>query len=105
MSMMYKIVADTLQSQGLLDAHPQDYLNFYCTCINVSLSAGVRVQDVPVGGAPGHGGGVLPAAGDGGVCARGERDGRGKLAEVRVATPHFFLSSGTDDAYAILCSV
>jgi phospholipase D1/2 len=30
MSMMYKIVADTLQSQGLLDAHPQDYLNFYC---------------------------------------------------------------------------
>lgn len=30
MSMMYKIVADTLQSQGLLEAHPQDYLNFYC---------------------------------------------------------------------------
>ncbi|RLN17351.1 phospholipase D delta-like [Panicum miliaceum] len=30
MSMMYKIVADALQSQGLLDAHPQDYLNFYC---------------------------------------------------------------------------
>ena len=28
--MMYKIVADALQSQGLLDAHPQDYLNFYC---------------------------------------------------------------------------
>ncbi|KAL6636546.1 hypothetical protein ACP70R_024118 [Stipagrostis hirtigluma subsp. patula] len=30
MSMMYKIVADALQSQGLLEAHPQDYLNFYC---------------------------------------------------------------------------
>ncbi|CAM0146607.1 unnamed protein product [Urochloa decumbens] len=30
MSMMYKIVADTLQNQGLVDAHPQDYLNFYC---------------------------------------------------------------------------
>jgi len=30
MSMMYKIVADALQSQGLVDAHPQDYLNFYC---------------------------------------------------------------------------
>ncbi|CAL4920042.1 unnamed protein product [Urochloa decumbens] len=30
MSMMYKIVADTLKNQGLVDAHPQDYLNFYC---------------------------------------------------------------------------
>ncbi|CAN6291154.1 unnamed protein product [Urochloa humidicola] len=30
MSMMYKIVADTLHNQGLVDAHPQDYLNFYC---------------------------------------------------------------------------
>lgn len=30
MSMMYKIIADALQSQGLLDSHPQDYLNFYC---------------------------------------------------------------------------
>lgn len=30
MSMMYKIVADALESQGLVDTHPQDYLNFYC---------------------------------------------------------------------------
>ncbi|VAH97135.1 unnamed protein product [Triticum turgidum subsp. durum] len=30
MSMMYKIIADALESQGLLDSHPQDYLNFYC---------------------------------------------------------------------------
>ncbi|VAI39925.1 unnamed protein product [Triticum turgidum subsp. durum] len=30
MSMMYKIIADALESQGLVDSHPQDYLNFYC---------------------------------------------------------------------------
>ncbi|XP_006650874.2 phospholipase D delta-like [Oryza brachyantha] len=30
MSSMYKIIADALQMQGLLEAHPQDYLNFYC---------------------------------------------------------------------------
>jgi hypothetical protein len=48
-------------------------------------SAGVRVQDVAMGGAPGHGGGVLLAAGDGGVRPAGERDGGGELAEVRVA--------------------
>ncbi|EEE60272.1 hypothetical protein OsJ_13309 [Oryza sativa Japonica Group] len=30
MSMMYKIIADALQMQGLVEAHPQDYLNFYC---------------------------------------------------------------------------
>ncbi|KAG8061724.1 hypothetical protein GUJ93_ZPchr0003g17345 [Zizania palustris] len=30
MSMMYRITADALQTQGLLEAHPQDYLNFYC---------------------------------------------------------------------------
>ncbi|CAM0902928.1 unnamed protein product [Alopecurus aequalis] len=30
MSMMYKIIADALRKEGLVDAHPQDYLNFYC---------------------------------------------------------------------------
>ncbi|KAG8080841.1 hypothetical protein GUJ93_ZPchr0007g6274 [Zizania palustris] len=30
MSMMYKIVAEALQKEGLQDTHPQDYLNFYC---------------------------------------------------------------------------
>jgi phospholipase D1/2 len=30
MSMMYKIIADALRKEGLDDAHPQDYLNFYC---------------------------------------------------------------------------
>uniref|UniRef100_A0A453MFP0 Phospholipase D n=2 Tax=Aegilops tauschii subsp. strangulata TaxID=200361 RepID=A0A453MFP0_AEGTS len=30
MSMMYKIIADALESQGLVDSHPQEYLNFYC---------------------------------------------------------------------------
>uniref|UniRef100_I1PH77 Phospholipase D n=1 Tax=Oryza glaberrima TaxID=4538 RepID=I1PH77_ORYGL len=30
MSMMYKIIADALRMQGLVEAHPQDYLNFYC---------------------------------------------------------------------------
>ncbi|XP_052163482.1 phospholipase D delta-like isoform X1 [Oryza glaberrima] len=30
MSMMYKIVAEALQKEGLHDTHPQDYLNFYC---------------------------------------------------------------------------
>ena len=38
-----------------------------------------------MGGASGHGGGVLPAAGDGGMRPAGERDGGGELAEVRVA--------------------
>lgn len=28
--MMYKIVAEALQKEGLDDTHPQDYLNFYC---------------------------------------------------------------------------
>lgn len=30
MSMMYKIIADALRKEGLDDARPQDYLNFYC---------------------------------------------------------------------------
>ncbi|XP_071682359.1 phospholipase D delta isoform X2 [Lolium perenne] len=30
MSMMYKIIADALRKEGLDDAHPQEYLNFYC---------------------------------------------------------------------------
>uniref|UniRef100_A0A0D9YHH2 Phospholipase D n=1 Tax=Oryza glumipatula TaxID=40148 RepID=A0A0D9YHH2_9ORYZ len=30
MSMMYKIIAEALQKEGLDDTHPQDYLNFYC---------------------------------------------------------------------------
>lgn len=31
MSMMYRIIADALQKEGLSDKyHPQDYLNFYC---------------------------------------------------------------------------
>ncbi|RAL44934.1 hypothetical protein DM860_003693 [Cuscuta australis] len=30
MSMMYKIVARALESAGLSERHPQDYLNFYC---------------------------------------------------------------------------
>jgi phospholipase D1/2 len=30
MSMMYKIVADALRKEDLHEAHPQDYLNFYC---------------------------------------------------------------------------
>ncbi|KAL5198262.1 hypothetical protein ABZP36_001774 [Zizania latifolia] len=30
MSMMYKIVAEALQKEGLQNTHPQDYLNFYC---------------------------------------------------------------------------
>ncbi|XP_073003517.1 phospholipase D delta-like [Typha latifolia] len=31
MSMMYKIVAETLQKEGLSESsHPEDYLNFYC---------------------------------------------------------------------------
>ena len=30
MQMMYDIIAQELQSMQLEDAHPQDYLNFYC---------------------------------------------------------------------------
>ncbi|GFP80148.1 phospholipase d delta [Phtheirospermum japonicum] len=30
MQMMYKIVAEEIKSTGLVDAHPTDYLNFYC---------------------------------------------------------------------------
>lgn len=31
MSMMYKIVAEALEKEGLSEVHhPQDYLNFYC---------------------------------------------------------------------------
>lgn len=30
MQMMYDIVAQELNNSGLEDAHPQDYLNFYC---------------------------------------------------------------------------
>ncbi|KAL3634928.1 hypothetical protein CASFOL_021982 [Castilleja foliolosa] len=30
MKMMYKIVAEEIKSSGLVNAHPTDYLNFYC---------------------------------------------------------------------------
>ncbi|KAL3634929.1 hypothetical protein CASFOL_021983 [Castilleja foliolosa] len=30
MKMMYKIVAKEIKSSGLDNAHPTDYLNFYC---------------------------------------------------------------------------
>lgn len=30
MQMMYNLIAQELKSMQLEDAHPQDYLNFYC---------------------------------------------------------------------------
>lgn len=30
MQLMYKLIAEELASQNLVDSHPLDYLNFYC---------------------------------------------------------------------------
>lgn len=30
MQMMYDLIAKELKASGLVDSHPQDYLNFYC---------------------------------------------------------------------------
>ncbi|KAL7143723.1 hypothetical protein ABFS83_08G211500 [Erythranthe nasuta] len=46
MEMMYQFIAKEIKSMGLLDTHPQDYLNFYC--LGNREAVPTTVDEVPV---------------------------------------------------------
>lgn len=56
MQMMYEIIAKELKSMNIENAHPQDYLNFYCLGNREKLPGTVisTTNQTSKTGSPGH---------------------------------------------------